>query len=235
MLALLIGGLTQVAHQSHSYDASADRSLAAQGAVVADQSNRDGQRRSDCAMVLTNMQSEDRRTLQADLDSLVQQTTQQSDLAVRAAQPAPAASLGGMFTSVFVDRAGAVSDIRAAIDGLLGMHPLPIAGAPGAASSAGPPTLLTSTQASDRITAAGTLLQQADSTYGVVRRALGRSTGRARHAAGVGLGDQCRTCGQAGAVATQVDLVSAVARAVGGALPDPANGAARPAGAAGRR
>ena len=39
VLALIVGGLTQVSRQSQGYDANSDRSLAAQGTVVADQSN----------------------------------------------------------------------------------------------------------------------------------------------------------------------------------------------------
>ena len=39
VLVLLVGGLTQVSRQSQGYDANSNRSLAAQGAVLAEQSN----------------------------------------------------------------------------------------------------------------------------------------------------------------------------------------------------
>ena len=39
VLAFVVGGLTQVSRQSQGYDANSDRTLAAQGTVVADQSN----------------------------------------------------------------------------------------------------------------------------------------------------------------------------------------------------
>ena len=40
VLVLLVGGIARVGHQSGPYDASLNRSFAAQGAVLADESNQ---------------------------------------------------------------------------------------------------------------------------------------------------------------------------------------------------
>ena len=65
VLALLVGGLTQVSRQSQGYDANSDRSLAAQGTVVADQSNATS---STVRTLIDGLQSQSRQGLQAELD-----------------------------------------------------------------------------------------------------------------------------------------------------------------------
>src|SRR5271167_449400 len=71
VLAILVGGLTQVSRQSQGYDANSDRSLVAQGTVVADQSNATS---VTVRRFVNDLQSETRQGLQAALDSAVQQT-----------------------------------------------------------------------------------------------------------------------------------------------------------------
>ena len=72
-------------------------------------------------------------------------------------------------------------DLRSAYDGLLGLRPLPVAGAPGAeAEVVATPALLSSAQAADQIAAAGTILADADRSYRSLRRALPRLAGHAR-------------------------------------------------------
>jgi hypothetical protein len=207
VIALLVGGLTQVSRQSHLYDANLNRSLAAQGAVVADESSATS---LGVSALMADMQNEDRRTLQAQLDSVAQQTADQSTRADRAAGTPPAGSVSAEFASVFADRARAVGQVRAAIDGLLGMHPLPVAGVPGnGGTGASTPTLLTSTEATDRIAAAGSLLAQSDQVYNAARHRLATSVGHAKLPKSEWVTDP--QVWQVGAVATAVDQVAASA------------------------
>ena len=106
-----------------------------------------------------------RQTLQADLDALAQQAGDESAAATLAAGSPPAASAAGELAGAFRDRALAVEEVRAAIDGYLGMNPLPPA-AP--SSDAAPPArtaALSVTDTTDRITAAGALLASSDRLY----------------------------------------------------------------------
>jgi hypothetical protein len=205
IVALLVGGVTQVGRRSGPFDASMNRSFAVQGAVLAEQSNGTA---SSVRHLMSVMPQQGRRKLETDLDGLVAEAAQQAELATALAQPAPAGGLRAQFAAVFTDRAAAVRQVRSAIDGLLGMHPFAVAGAPKAAGTAvATPTLLSSAQATTRIAAAGTLLARADRTYRAVRRALPRLAGRARLPASTWIA--AANPWQAGAVATQVDLVAA--------------------------
>ena len=157
--ALLVGGLTRIASQSGTYDADSNRSLAAQGGVVADQSNATA---ATVRALIAAMPSQTRQGLQAGLDSAVQQTSEESSRAALAAGSAAAGSLADQFAEVFAERAQAVSDYRAAIDGFLGMQPVPPAGTSNTVALApSGTTLLSATAATDRITAAGALLARA--------------------------------------------------------------------------
>jgi hypothetical protein len=203
-LVVLVGGLTRVGSQSGRYDASINRSFVAQGAVLAASSNTTG---TSLRHLMEKVPQQDRQTLEADLDDVVAQATGQ---ATRAAGIAISrAGSQGQFVTVFADREKAVVDVRAALDGLLGLHPLPVAGAPGTAggSASATPALLSASQATDRIAAAGRLLREADVTYQQVRGAMARMPGHARLPA-----SQWVTGGnlwQIGSVATQMDLVEA--------------------------
>jgi hypothetical protein len=235
LVALLVGGLMRVTNQSGPYRSSMDHSLATSGSVLADASNASA---VEVGHLLTTMQNDSRTVLQAGLDAAVVQTTQQAD---EAAQLAPSSSgLGGQFSAVFSDRARALRQIRTAIDGLIGMAPLPVAGAPGALGesttaslSASSIPLLSATAVTDQIAAAGQLLIHSDQQYRQVRQALRRDGGRAMLAPSVWVTDPGQW--QIGSVASQVDLVSSSStlepshylvlrsvRLVPGALPTPA-------------
>ena len=71
VLAIVVGGLTQVSRQSTGYDANSDRTLAAQGTVAADQSNATS---ATVRKVVNDLPSQTRQGLQAALDGAVQQT-----------------------------------------------------------------------------------------------------------------------------------------------------------------
>jgi hypothetical protein len=200
--AVLIGGVTRIGTRSGPFNASANRSFGAQGAVLADLSNATG---SSLRRLMGAMQNQDRQTLQAGLDDV---TIQSAAQAARVALLVRGGNLGGRFVAVFADRARAADEVRSAIDGLLGMRPLTVAGAPTAvATDTTSSALLTSTQATDRIAAAGRLLQQADRSYQAVRRSLATMAGHARLP--VSRWVTTASVWQIGAVATQVDLVAA--------------------------
>jgi hypothetical protein len=205
-VAFLVGGLTQVSRQSGTYHADSNRSLAQQGAVLADQSNATA---AVVRQLVAGMQGQTRQGLQAGLDSVAQQTADESARAALAAGPPSAGSLPGEFATVFAERARSMAELRAAVDGFLGMQPVPASGTsndapavPAAASS----TLLSSTAATDRIAAAGALLVHADALYRTVRRELAAAPGHARLPASVWVRDP--QSWQAGAVAAQVDLMA---------------------------
>ena len=199
IFGLLVGGLTQISRQSHAYDATSNRSLAAQGAEVADQSNATA---IQLRRLMSGLQTLDRPTLQSDLDEVVQGAADEPARASRASS-----SLGADFAAVFLDRAHATSELRAAIDGLLGMHPLPVADMPATSGTgASTPTLLSSTEATNRIAAAGSLLARSDQEYQSLRQALAHSYGHAHLPPSVWVTDA--QVWQVGSVATQVDLAS---------------------------
>jgi hypothetical protein len=200
--AVLVGGLIRVGSQSGPFDASINRSFAAQGAVLAQQSNATA---TSVHRLMADMPQQDRPTLEADLDDAVAQAT---DQAKRAGALAVDGGVQSQFAAVFADRERAVEEVRSAVDGLLGMNPLAVAGAPAAGGSAASvPTLLSSTQATDRIAAAGLLLAGSDRSYRQVRHTLARMAGHAalpqsKWITGVNVW-------QIGSVATQVDMVAA--------------------------
>ena len=207
VLALLVGGLTQVTRQSQGYDANSDRSLAVQGALVAGQSNATG---ADVRRIIGGLQQQNRQALQTALDSAVQQSAGESARADLAAGTTPLGSVATGFSAAFADRAQAMVELRSAVDGLLGMQPIAPAGEPAAASSdtsaPAQATLLSTTQATERIAAAGTLLARSDSIYRSVRSTLASAAGHARLPNSVWVTDP--QLWQPGAVAAQVDLLA---------------------------
>jgi hypothetical protein len=209
--AALIGGITRIGARSGPYDASVNRSFAAQGAVVVKESNVTA---SSLRSLMRTMQRLDRPTLESDLDSLVAQSTAQSAAVAALASPGSPGDVQEQFATVFSDRARAVDEFRAAIDGLLGLHPLPVAGAPVASDTdAATPTLLSSTEATDRIAAAGALLALADRNYRTVRHSLARIAGRAALPASTwvtaaGTWQPTAVAGQVGLIASSTSLAA---------------------------
>ena len=203
--ALLVGGLSRISSQSGTYRADSNRALAAQGAVVAAESNDTA---ATVRALIAGMPSQTRQGLQAGLDSAVQQTADESARATLASGSAAAGSLAADLAEVFAERAQAMSDYRAAIDGFLGMHPVPGAGSGATVASApSDATLLTATAATDRITAAGALFARADARYRALRRQLAAAPGHGSLPRSVWV---TRPAGwQSGPVAAQVDLLAA--------------------------
>ncbi|HVA06325.1 MAG TPA: hypothetical protein VNG12_06240 [Acidimicrobiales bacterium] len=201
---LLVGGVTQIDAQSGPFNSSLNRSFATLGSVVVDESNATG---SELQHVMVTLPSEHRKTLQTELDSLVRQTSAQSARASVILAPAQETALQRAFAGVFAERAAATSDLRAAVDGLLGMHPLPVVGTAGARTVTSNPVLLSANEAANRMAAAGDLLLRSDGTFRTVRRSLAVATGHGHLPASRWVTHSQQW--QIGAVATQVDLVVA--------------------------
>jgi hypothetical protein len=183
-LAILIGGLAEVSRQSQGYDATSDRSLAAQGTVVAEQSNATA---AQLRTFMSGFPTQTRQGLQLGLDTAVQETAAESARAQMAAHSTALGAVGADFATVFADRARSMSELRAAVDGFLGMQPAPIAGTSVTTASARADSTaqLSATEATDRIDAAGVLLTRADSLFRSVRRTLAADAGHARLPASV--------------------------------------------------
>jgi hypothetical protein len=205
VLALGVGGLVQMSSQSEGYDAHADRTLAAQGRVVAEQSNATA---ASVRALLGGVGGQTRQGLQVALDSAVQATQSESTRAAFVSSSDPVGGISSSFAAVFADRARSMEDLRAAFDDFLGMQSLPVAGAPAGRSGAAPAgaSLLSASQATARISAAGALLGQADALYRSVRHSLAVSAGHGRLPRSVWVTDPS-LWGAAGAAST-VDLVS---------------------------
>jgi hypothetical protein len=205
LAALLIGGLAEVSRQSAGYDATSNRALAAQGAVVAKQSNATA---SSATALMNTLQTQNRPGLQIALDNLVQQTADEASGAAAAAGATPMGSVGADFAAVFADRAQSMRDLRAAIDGYLGMQPLPVDGSATTVAARGgaDATLMTATEATNRIAAAGALLARSDTLYRSVRHALRTAAGNGRLPASTWV--QNPQLWAAGAVASQIDLIA---------------------------
>ena len=180
VVAFVVGGITQIGRQSSPYYASLNRSFAVQGAVVADDSNVTG---SSVRRLIGNIPTLDRQSLQAELDTFTAQAAAQAAQAQVLTTPSSPGGVQGKFAAALADRARAVSELRAAIDGLFGMHPFAVAGAPPPTESTAAtatPALLSSAQATNRIAAAGRLLAAADRSYQAARHTLARLPGHAR-------------------------------------------------------
>lgn len=238
VLALVIGGVTQVGSQSGAFYTSLNRSFSTQAAAVVEQSNETG---SSLRHLLAVLPNQDRQGLQANLDTLTTQADKQAAYAGTLDSPASPGDVQGQFAAVISRRAQALRQVRAAIDGLLGMHPLPIAGTSNAADTApSTPAVLPADQVTTQIAEAGTVLVAADSDYRLLRRSLVRMAGHARLPASRWVRAADAGAWQPGPVAAQVQLVLAspslqathrlvlrVVKVTPPALP-PANGVATP-------
>src|SRR5580692_5024484 len=112
VLALVIGGVTQVGRQSGPFYTSVNRSFSTQAASVVDQSNATG---TSLRRLMAGMQTQDRRTLQANLDILTTRADQEAAAADALTSPSSPGDVQGQFGLVFSQRARAVGDFRTAV------------------------------------------------------------------------------------------------------------------------
>ncbi len=170
VVGLLVGALADVGARSASYRASTDQSYGTLATSVVQASNRTG---AALATLMAKAPTETngglpftaRAQLEQGLDEAVSATSAQSAQAQAIATPTPSGTMAVQFSAVMGERASATEHLRSTIDQLLGMTPLPVAGAP--VSTVAPPNgpLLSPTTASVAMGAAGATFEQADARY----------------------------------------------------------------------
>jgi hypothetical protein len=175
--SLVIGSLAEVHAQSGTFRTSIDTGYGALASRVVDASNQTGGELAalmETAAQLPNaaVPRTARDEIQQGLDEAVGSTSEQASQAAGLVPPYPSGSVSARFTEVMADRWQATAHLRTSIDGLLGMAPLPVAGAPSHPSRE--PTSLPETAAalaakvpavSVAMAAAGLQFQQADDDY----------------------------------------------------------------------
>jgi hypothetical protein len=169
LVALVINGVVSAASSSTGYVQLVNRSFVSEANAIFASQKPSG---STLETLLTSMDRESRLSLQLQLDSLVTDTTNDAKAAETTGSPAPSADLGPRFAEIVAKRAQAMVEIRSVVDGLLGMSALPVAGSP-TKPPATPVALLTTGEATSRLSQAGSLLLSADRAVGPLRaRAL---------------------------------------------------------------
>ena len=164
--------------------------------------------------VVNDLPTQTRQGLQAALDGAVLQTSDQAARTQLAAGSTPLGSEATQLATVFADRAQAVTQLRAAVYGFLGMQPTAPADAPASSATTGAggtaitggTAQLSATEATNRIAAAGALLSHSDALYRSVRTALAAAPGHGRLPPSVWVTHP--QVWQPGSVAAQVDLVA---------------------------
>ena len=106
-----------------------------------------------------------RNRIQVGLDQAVAAASQQASEAAGLVPPYPTGTVSSRFSEVMSDRLRATSDLRTTVDRLLGMEPLPIAGAPTTSPQGGSAPMISIPRASAAMGAAGLLFQHADASY----------------------------------------------------------------------
>jgi hypothetical protein len=172
---VVIGSIAEINAQSAPYRQTVNRSFGALASPLVNASTQTG-RNLATTMKQAAGTSSSRDGLQQKLDQAVADATSQSRDATNLVPPAAVGSLDQQFVAVFADRAAAATTVRSTVDGLLGMTPLPVPGAPAASTPSKAPAL-TAAQAVTLLTNAGAQIGKADSDYASVRRALARTTG----------------------------------------------------------
>ena len=170
LLVLVVGSLAEIHAQSSGYRSSTDSGYGALAAVVVTSSNQTGAQLAalmESAPGLTNqaLPRTARAVLQQGLDAAVTATAQESDQADRLVPPDPSGRVSDQFSRVMVERAAGAAHLRTTIDRLLGMTPLPVAGAPTTTAAPSSGALISIGQATTDMGNAGLLFQQSDTDY----------------------------------------------------------------------
>ena len=176
VLAALVGGLLREHSQSSGYERALDRSYAAQARPIVEESNR---LEVKLRTMLRSMPRQTRTSLELGLDTLVRSASSLAEEAATAAFPPPSGSAGADVAAAMADRADAARVLRSAVDGLLGMAPLPVAGAPVTSTPETPAQRLSVPAAAAELAKVGLLLAEGDRSYAEGRRVLRLAPGHA--------------------------------------------------------
>jgi hypothetical protein len=170
VVLLAVGSLIEITAQSGPFRTSTDAGYGAVASKLVVASNLTGNQLAslmDSAPQLANhpLPYTARAVLQQGLDEAVNATSAQAGQAAALEPPAPTADAGPRFAAVMSDRASAALALRSNVDQMLGMTPLPVAGAPESSAPPTPTLQISVDQASTGMTAAGVLFQHADDQY----------------------------------------------------------------------
>lgn len=177
---LVIGSFVEIHAQSAPYRKMTDQGYAQLAARVVDASNQSGARLAaviSAAPTIPNqpLPQTARGEVQQGLDAAVASTSEEARQAKALTPPSPSDDVANQFTVIIDERAAAVATVVSTIDQLLGMAPLPIAGAPTTTTtSAHPAALISESQAAQQLTAAGARIEHADRAYATWRARLRR-------------------------------------------------------------
>lgn len=176
---LVIGSIVEIDAQSGPYRQMTDQGYAQLASRVVDASNQSGARLAaviSAGPTIPNqpLPNTARGEVQQGLDAAMAATADEAHQARQLTPPTPTDDLASQFTAIIEARAAAVASVVSTIDQLLGMAPLPVAGGPSTTTttSAHPSALISETQASQQLAAAGTQIQQADRAYAAWRARL---------------------------------------------------------------
>ena len=176
---VVVGSLAEINAQSTPFRKMVNRSFGALASPLVNSSTQTG-RELATTMKGAAGTSSSRPVLQQMLDQVVTEATDQSNNAAELVPPAAIGSLDQQLVAVFAERAAAATAMRTTVDGLLGMAPLPVAGAPESSSTPAQAPSLTTAQAVTALSAVGAQIGKADADYAAVRRALARAPGPVR-------------------------------------------------------
>ena len=173
-VVLVAGSLLAIHTQSKGYRNATTSGYGALADQVGQASARTGAQLSKLmadAPSLTNERFPDtaRGVLQQGLDAAVLATADQATQAETMASPPPVGDSASRLTRAMQLRAATTAQLRTTIDHLLGMTPLPVAGAPGAPASTTAPTLISAGQAAAELTAEGQQFVAADAGFRALR------------------------------------------------------------------
>ncbi|HWD51877.1 MAG TPA: hypothetical protein VG412_05725 [Acidimicrobiales bacterium] len=178
---LVVGSIVEIHAQSAPYRRMTDQGYAALAVRVVDASNQSGARLAAVIYTAPTIPNQPlpntaRGEIQQGLDVAVSTSSEEARQARALTPPSTSDDVATQFTAILEDRAAAVASVVATIDQLLGMAPLPVAGAPTPTSttSAQLSAVISVSQASQQLAAAGTRIEQADRTYAAWARQLRR-------------------------------------------------------------
>jgi hypothetical protein len=170
LVGLAIGSLADVGARSTSYDRSTDQSYGALATAVVHGSNQTGAALASLMVAAPTLPNgtapvSARAQIQQGLDDAVNSTVAESRQAQAIASPPPSGTVAAQFAAVMVERADATDELRSTIDQLLGLTPLPVAGAPTPTRVMAPGPLISATTAAAAMDRAGAAYEHADAQF----------------------------------------------------------------------
>ena len=190
---VVVGSLAEIHAQSSGYRASTNGGYAAMATRLVEASNLTGTQLATLVhdaptlpntyFGITAIHKSARAVLQQGLDQAVADSAREATQTAQRTPPEPTGGVGDRLARVMAARAAATEQVRTAIDQLLGMTPIPVAGAPLASLPAGAAPLISTDQASAALGAAGQGFEQADADYRALS-SVARAQGTPMHLPG---------------------------------------------------